>query len=103
MQIGLRVDDYDVLALMQKYIGGHLVRMKARRAAVLTLSSKEECENLVALLDAYPMRAKKRRDYEVWREAVLYWTSREHGQKCVNFEPMVKLRDKLVAGRAYAG
>ena len=34
------------------------------------VQSQSDCERLVALLNKYPLRAKKRRDFEVWAEAV---------------------------------
>jgi hypothetical protein len=35
------------------------------------VARKDDCRKLVTILDKYPLRAKKRRDFGIWREAVL--------------------------------
>lgn len=39
------------------------------------VASKADCRTLVAILDRYPLRAKKARDYAIWRDAVEFWAS----------------------------
>jgi hypothetical protein len=45
-------------------------RVNAHRAVLWSIDGKRDQQLLVALLDEYPLRAKKRRDYEAWRLAV---------------------------------
>lgn len=44
------------------------------------MDSKPWCRQLVSIFDAHPLRAKKARDYSVWREAVKVWTEESPGQ-----------------------
>lgn len=41
------------------------------------IHSKFDCLHLVSILDKFSLRAKKLRDYNVWREAVLTWNRLE--------------------------
>lgn len=38
------------------------------------VASRADCRALCAILDVHPLRAKKRRDFELWRDAVILWT-----------------------------
>ncbi len=48
----------------------------SRAGAGLYITRKEDVLRLVAVFDRYPLRAKKRNDYQIWRDAVMLWTSR---------------------------
>lgn len=85
LRIQLRVDDRPLLEYIQEQTGLGVVRTLGRRygtsqlQAYWAVSRKADCLALVDLLDAYPLRSKKRYDYEVWREAVLLWNTSRQG------------------------
>lgn len=96
MDLGLRQDDRPILDLIQSTTKlGKVGMVYAKRYTMARwyIGSKEGCRGLVTLLDQYPLRAKKRRDYDVWRLAVKEWTTtRDWGR-------MAALSDQLVTGR----
>lgn len=70
----------------------------------LRIETKEGCRRLVDVLDRFPLRAKKARDYAIWREAVLTWQGAVHSNAVANapiWEAMDRLRIDLIAVRAY--
>lgn len=76
--LGLREDDSAILDEMVRRLGIGKVyyRVTGRsqcRIATWTLRNKRDCLMLVEILDEHPLRAKKARDYAIWREAVLEW------------------------------
>lgn len=74
--IALRDDDLPILEEIQRQTGIGRVRRLARRksqwnrAASWTVTSRRDMSELVAILEAYPLRAKKRQDFEIWRRAL---------------------------------
>jgi hypothetical protein len=58
---------------------GHVHTKPARRGsrpqAAWRIASKRECRELARLLDRFPSRARKRRDCEIWSEAVEQWAA----------------------------
>ena len=92
----------------------HIGRIEAKKAdrksrrgnpqAVWMVTSQRECLMLVELLDRYPLRAKKRRDYTIWREAVILWCgwamdNPRHFKR--DWRPLGRLRERLMDGRRY--
>lgn len=78
--MALRADDGAILEEIRARTGlGTIYRRvaKARPADApqwrFEVNTKESCLALVRLLDRHPLRAKKARDYALWREAVLEW------------------------------
>jgi hypothetical protein len=75
--VKLRDDDADVLLMCRDTLGIGTIRYirepnPAWGSQVLwTVSSRADRLALVAILDDCPLRAKKRKDYALWREAVL--------------------------------
>ncbi len=70
------------------------------------VSNKVDALALVALFDRFPLRAKKRRDFDIWREAVLLWAGRsKHRGSGRDPHPvqarLAELRAELVAVRKY--
>lgn len=105
----LRDDDR---AILEEIVGrtgiGHLkpdlIRGTSKPAMVWVVQSKAECVKLVALLDQYPLRAKKARDYAIWREAVAFWVaqpkgSRWHGPR--DWSQMIAYKVAIEDARAY--
>lgn len=105
----LRDDDRAILEEIVERTGiGHLkpdlVRGTSKPAMVWVVQSKAECVKLVALLDQYPLRAKKRNDYAIWREAVDHWTTgprgnRWHGPR--DWTQMIAYKTAIEDARAY--
>lgn len=82
--VSLRDDDREILVMYRDKLGlGHLTSVPARngsRAQVQwTVGSKLECRVLMELLDAHPLRGRKRAEYEIWRQAVALWASKGYG------------------------
>jgi hypothetical protein len=105
----LRDDDRAILEDIVARTGiGHLkpdlVRGSSKPAVVWVVQSKAECVRLVALLDRFPLRAKKRRDYEIWRQAVAHWVTaprgnRWHGPR--DWTQMIAFKHAIEDARAY--
>jgi hypothetical protein len=64
------------------------------------VSKKADAMALVAILDRYPIRAKKADDYAIWREAVLEWDKAVSGTK-FDWTRMNELREALKGVRVY--
>lgn len=84
--ITLRADDRPVLEeIAQRLDCGKLLDLKARDNTCPSTrwlaDNKAECQRLVEVFDAYPLRAKKANDYVVWRKAVTYWCDLPRGKR----------------------
>lgn len=72
------------------------------------IAKKADCLSLVALLDRYPLRAKKQHDFAIWREAVLHWAAQKRigtsggGTEKFDGQRGDALRERLTKGRQYA-
>jgi hypothetical protein len=53
---------------------------------------RDECVRLAELLDRYPLRSKKRRDFETWREAL---------PSGLTIPELREIMERLRAGRAF--
>lgn len=100
--LNLRADDVGVLRQLQAAFGGN-VNLDPRRDNSQAryfwhVSSKAAMLELVAYFDRFPLRAKKSRDYAIWREAVLLYAARGGG---VAFDELSALREALIAGRVF--
>lgn len=79
LSLSLREDDAAILHVIRERtrVGKILTRppqtseVKRRAQTVWRVQKKAECQTIVAIFDRFPLRAKKARDYSVWREAVL--------------------------------
>lgn len=91
--LGLRDDDGSFLREIREACGdlGAIYRVKQNANAahlkhprnsnpglMWTLQSRPDCLALVAILDRFPLRSKKRRDYDAWRLAVMAWCRRDY-------------------------
>lgn len=112
MTLRLRDDDTAVLREIRARTGigniNHLPPPRPECGGEVTWSvqSNRDCLSLIELLDVYPLRAKKARDYAIWREAVrLAATARRgHGAALRNdalWATLAGLRAKLRDGRTY--
>lgn len=107
LKITLRNDDTPLLILIlettgigrlnlgreRKQKGGHV----SKATCHWNVHSNVSCIKLIGLLDKYPLRSKKRRDYLTWREFVL-----ERQKEEPDHEKMVGLAQKLQNDRQYS-
>lgn len=101
LQVRLRGDDADVLRSIQERTGlGKVTAAKVKAdihpSAMWAVMRKQELLALIEILDAHPLRAKKARDYIIWREAVVEWNSEQP-----DWEVMRGASAALKAERAY--
>jgi len=85
-QIALRADDKEILNLMIYHLGfGKIYYKKCKLPTnpqfVFYVSSINDCVKLIEVFDRFPLRSKKRMDYLVWREFVLYKFNNNAGRK----------------------
>lgn len=80
--VGLRDDDAPILYEISARTGVGKVRFNQYHGSASAhpqvswgIRSKRDCLIIVAILDRYPLRAKKRFAYSVWRQAVLEWVA----------------------------
>jgi hypothetical protein len=103
--MNLRDDDQEVLVSYRDKLGlGHLTPVGARngsRPQVLwRIGSKLECQVLTEILDAHPLRGRKRREYEIWRDAIAIWGSRR-GLGPARRARLAQLAEYIRAERVY--
>lgn len=112
-KIKVRDDDHAVIELIARTLGfGKVFRTKARptpgrngkASSVYLLQSKADCLALLPILDKFPLRAKKARDYAIWREAVVYWQTAKRGNRWHgprDNSRMIAFKEAIEAVRAY--
>lgn len=79
--VTLRADELPLLLELQAAFGGSLSfsaygKRIAHPRYSWSISSKPELRRLVAYFDVHPLRAKKARDFAIWREAVRIYAAR---------------------------
>lgn len=102
----LRADDAAILRELQGEFGGRLhihdhpdsSRPGSRPGCVWRVTAKRDLAGLVHYFDRFPLRAKKARDYGLWREAVSAYC--RQGRRAPE---LPSLNDAIRAGRAYGG
>ena len=106
----LRDDDTPVLREIWGQTGFGVLKPDRTRSGnsnpcmAWVIQSKADCLRLVELLDKYPLRSRKARDYVLWREAVEVWVSmnrgnRWHGPR--DWSPMIRLKEAIEDARSY--
>jgi hypothetical protein len=80
MTVAVRLDDGDVLADLARSTGLGRLQTKpsyrgSRPQAVWQINSKRECAELTRVLRRFPLRARKRRDFDIWARAVDRWSA----------------------------
>jgi LAGLIDADG endonuclease len=74
--VSLRSDDLPTLEYIQQQSElGRIYHHRTQRQSIWTVHRQTDLIRLIALLDKYKLRSKKRGDYAFWREAVLAWVS----------------------------
>jgi len=67
-EITLREDDNAILEFIKSKIGGKVYYHSNKSR--LELVAKEECKRLTTIFEQYPLQAKKKRDFEIWKRAL---------------------------------
>src|SRR4051812_30946628 len=80
MTVAVRDDDAQLLTDLCRVTGLGRVAAKPAQGTSCpqtrwTIASKRECAELARILRAFPLRARKRRDFEIWARAVDRWAS----------------------------
>lgn len=106
----LRADDRPILDECQRRAGGlgtiRETRPKGHHPqAMWVIESRDGCLALAEILDRFPLRAKKARDYAIWREALDEWGNgatghRWSGQR--DWSKIAALRERLDQVRQFA-
>lgn len=85
----LRDDDASILKECQRvtglgslrYVSGHPVGGYGAKPQVRwQINRKAECQRLVEILTAHPLKTKKRRDFVIWCQAVALMAKRQPGR-----------------------
>jgi hypothetical protein len=76
--IELRADDVAIIRALHAEFGGRIQAVGKRSpgrepSLQWNVRSKRQMADLVSYFDRFPLRAKKARDYEIWREAVIIY------------------------------
>ena len=113
MTIGLRIDDRPILDEIARRTGLGTITISTAQSkhgtyytpgrgdqARWEVSRKREVAKLAAIYERYPLRAKKRQDFEIWKRAVVIWmTINRVGSIKQDWTEMLQLRDALKTGR----
>ena len=106
----LRDDDIPILNLIRTQTGIGNIRSEIKRSgnskpcAIWSVDTKEDCPKLVTFLDQHPMRAKKAKDFAIWKEAVKIWTTMQTGNRWKgppDWATMIALKSQLETIKVY--
>lgn len=113
--VKLRDDDREILdeIVRQTSIGSVIWKKpglsgrNSRAQVAWQVQSRSDCRAAVSILDEYPLRAKKARDYAIWREAVLLTAGLRNGgnpstMNAPIWRRMGELREELSGLHVYA-
>jgi hypothetical protein len=86
MSVAVRLDDADTVTDLCRVTGVGRVTTKhaqatSRPQACWNVASKRECAHLAQILREFPLRARKRRDFEIWARAVDRWAASPYDAK----------------------
>ena len=107
--IKLRSDDKKILEECQRRTNlGQLndvpVYNTSKPGVRWIIQSRDECLALMSIIDEFPLKSKKKRDYKIWKKALLWWKNskrgnRWHGHR--DWTPMIKLKEELAEVRRW--
>ncbi len=112
----LREDDSEIVDEIARATGlGRVYHVVHRRPGVRDrfrvewkVYRKDDVAALARLLDRYPLRSKKARDFLLWREAVRIWYERDRHRGAVGRtshpvqKKLVDLKTRMEAGRRWS-
>lgn len=89
--VEMRADDLELLEMIRERLqmGNISIRCRTDRRkdehphAIWQVTSKSECQEIVKIFDQSPLRSRKQKDYEVWREAVME-NCKHHSARDIN-------------------
>jgi len=102
-EITLRADDAGVLYMIQQRLGGKVYHQEIKDnnpKARLEFVAKKECRMLVKIFEHYPLQAKKKMDFEIWKQALKITVDNHQHPKPELIKP---LWEKLRSGRKFCG
>jgi site-specific DNA-methyltransferase (adenine-specific) len=84
--VHIRRDDRAILEKMKRFVGHGSVcdveeQGRSKPMARYAVQDKAGCDALVTIFRKYPLRGKKRLDFEAWAEAVEEWLDRPRGNR----------------------
>jgi len=102
-KLALRLDDASIIRDIYQRTGiGQIYLGKPRgntQASIRWMvTNKHDCLRLIGLLQRFPLRSKKQRDFQLWVRAVTEWVGHKHGE---SWTVMAWLHDRLQAIRAF--
>jgi LAGLIDADG endonuclease len=86
--INLRDDDDEIIKLFHDtfkigvvnyYSANRETMPNANPQVVFRIAKLTDCLKLIEIFDNHPLRAKKKKDYEIWKQAVLYHQEHSSG------------------------
>jgi hypothetical protein len=103
LRIEMHKADRPLLEHIQGQVGGTLKERtspsRGGNTVLLEIVSREDCLRVIEILDAAPLRGRKKADYAVWREFVTWWAARRHNDPWL---PGAVLHHQLIEGRTLA-
>lgn len=115
-RIALHADELPILQEIQRQLGlGNVCLQNSPSQkgprAMWTVNRKADCLRLISIFEQYPLRAKKRRDFEIWKQAVIDWEQNayygRHGRGIRGMKAdwcvIDRLRNELCNGRTQRG
>jgi hypothetical protein len=111
--LGLRADDRSTLESVRSMLDGigtiyEYAPSVGSRKVHWSISSQADCEALCSLLNAHPLRSKKRSDYLIWAKAVEAAAGLRRGNDEVRvansaiYAFINQCKEQIMEGRAYA-
>lgn len=100
--LALRLDDNAILDEIQSETGLGTIHITRRAKwgsndqAVWNVRKKDDVLELVRIFERYPLRAKKARDFAIWREAAAVW-----GAGTSSDQRLWDIKSRLEQGRVY--
>lgn len=105
--LSVRADDDQILKLVRDTLDVGTVHYytasSGSRVVRWMVQAQKDCAALAQFFEEFPLRAKKRADWEIWREAVAV-AARLRSGRANNYETYAtlrQLRDELRDGRRY--
>lgn len=104
----MRADERRALEYIRRELGiGQLQEEPNRQPNPMVkwvVQTKPDCQRLVDVIDKYGLRAKKRMDFAIWRQAVCEWTNRPRGNRWhgpADDSRMIELKQRIELVRTY--
>lgn len=76
----------------------------SRPCASWVIQSRADCRALIDILDRFPLRTRKARDYAIWKKAVEAWERRKRGSRWHgpgDWTELIDLKQALEKAREY--